>query len=104
MEMKDNALHLTLAVLLPRYIYLPADQAQAGGELQTIMRLLLRERSRTEPGSTSVIARLMDVSFVYVIRAWLEQQPEHGAGWLGAAKSRDTSSPTQTVRTARSRY
>src|SRR5262249_10241063 len=33
-----------------------------------------------------VVARLIDILFVQVLRAWLADQPKGGGGWLGALK------------------
>ncbi len=77
-----------LLSLLPHVIYLPADEAHANDDLQSLVRLMMRERCRSQsaPGSTAVITRLMDVLFVFIVRAWLETQPDVGAGWLGALR------------------
>jgi len=77
-----------LLSLLPPVIYLPADEAHANDELQSLVRLMMHERCRPQsaPGSDAVITRLMDVLFVFIVRAWLEMQPEVGAGWLGALR------------------
>ena len=44
------------------------------------------ENCGSEPGSTAVKQQLMNVLFVYIVRAWLTQQPESSAGWLGALR------------------
>lgn len=44
----------------------------ADPELQGIVRLLIPETTRTRPGARVVAARLTDVLFVQVIRAWLD--------------------------------
>lgn len=77
-----------LLSLLPPIIYLPADEARANDELQSLIRLMMRERchGETQPGSTAVTNRLMDVLLVFIVRAWLGTQPEVGSGWLGALR------------------
>jgi AraC-like DNA-binding protein len=37
-------------------------------------------------GSETIITRLIDVMFVEAVRAWLKDQPEGSAGWLGALR------------------
>jgi len=80
-----NSLHPLLSLLSP-VIHLPADQALTNDKLQIIIRLLMCENSDTEPGSMAVKQQLMNILFVYIVRAWLVLQPEHSAGWLGALR------------------
>ncbi len=75
-----------LLSLLSPVIHLPADQALSNNKLQTVIRLLMCENSDSEPGSMAVKQQLMNVLFVYIVRAWLAQQPEPCAGWLGALR------------------
>jgi len=72
--------------LLPPVIHLPADRAQRDHDLQAVVQLLMRESADPAPGSQTVITRLMDVLFVYVVRTWLKEQPERAAGWIGALR------------------
>jgi transcriptional regulator GlxA family with amidase domain len=37
-------------------------------------------------GSETIITRLIDVMLVEAVRAWLKDQPEGSAGWLGALR------------------
>lgn len=75
-----------LLTLLPAVVRLPADQAHTDSELQTLLRLIGQEISRREAGNELVIPRLIDALFVYVLRAWLKEQPDGTAGWLGAMR------------------
>ncbi|MCP3760285.1 AraC family transcriptional regulator [Streptomyces sp. TBY4] len=85
----DATRHPVLSAL-PAVIHVPGMSADA--ELQGIIRLLIAETTRTRPGARVVAARLTDVLFVQVIRAWLElteADAETGAGsrqrsWLTA--------------------
>jgi len=72
--------------LLPPVIHLPADRAQGDHDLQAVVQLLMRESRGAAHGAKTVVTRLMDVLFVYVVRAWLKEQPERGAGWIGALR------------------
>jgi len=82
---EQDCLHPLLSLLSP-VIHLPADQALNNDKLQTVIRLLMYENSESEPGSTAVKQQLMNVLFVYIVRAWLALQPQRSAGWLGALR------------------
>lgn len=82
---EHNERHPLLA-LLPPLIHIPADEAESAGSLQTTIRLLTREMCHSLPGSATVLSRLSDSLFVFIVRAWLDQQPENAAGWLGALR------------------
>jgi len=82
---EQDSLHPLLSLLSP-VIHLPADQALQDDELQTVIRLLMRENCRSDPGSKAVKQQLMNILFVYIVRAWLAGQPECKAGWLGALR------------------
>jgi AraC-like DNA-binding protein len=75
-----------LLALLPKLIHIPADAAQEDGPLQKVVRLLLLEASAHQSGADLVVPRLVDVLLVYVVRAWLNRQPQGGAGWFGALR------------------
>ena len=82
---EQDSLHPLLSLLSP-VIHLPADQALTNDKLQIVIRLLMCENTDTEPGSMAVKQQLMNILFVYIVRAWLAEQPEHSAGWLGALR------------------
>lgn len=84
-EFAEDGPHPLLA-LLPRLIHIPVDAADDRGQLQSLVRLLLHEASRNLSGSELVVPRLIDTLLVFIVRAWLEQQPEGGAGWFGALR------------------
>ena len=65
----DASQHPVLSAL-PAVIHVPGMSADP--ELQGIIRLLALESTRERPGSRAVAARLTDVLFVQVIRAWLD--------------------------------
>src|SRR5262249_38143046 len=70
--------------LLPPVLHLPAAQTIARPELDATLAALVREHDRGERGSTVIVARLLDVLLVQVVRAWADDQPPGGAGWIGA--------------------
>jgi len=82
---EQASLHPLLSLLSP-VIHLPADQALSNDKLQIVIRLLMSENDDSEPGSMAVKQQLMNILFVYIVRAWLVQQPEACAGWLGALR------------------
>lgn len=82
---EQHNLHPLLSLLSP-VIHLPADQTLNNDKLQVLIRLLMQENCESEPGSTAVKQQLMNILFVYIVRAWLELQPERSAGWLGALR------------------
>ncbi|MCX5199192.1 AraC family transcriptional regulator [Streptomyces sp. NBC_00249] len=65
----DTTRHPVLSAL-PAVIHVPGMSADP--ELQGVIRLLIAETTRTRPGARVVAARLTDVLFVQVIRAWLD--------------------------------
>jgi AraC-like DNA-binding protein len=75
-----------LLSLLPPVIRIPANPAQTDSELQLLLRLLVQESSRRDSGVELVLPRLIDTLFVYIVRAWLREQPQGTAGWLGALR------------------
>ena len=70
--------------LLPPVIHLTAERAEHYPDLQAVVTLLMHEASRREPGAKTIIGRLIDVLFVYIVRTWLDKEPDHGTGWIGA--------------------
>jgi len=82
---EHNGAHPLLS-LLPAVIHIRADEAERASTLQTTLWLLTQEIVRELPGSKVITSRLVDVMFVYIIRSWLEQQPDGSAGWLGALR------------------
>ena len=69
-----------LLPLLPPVIHVQG----ATGWLDSTLRLMADELRDQRPGSAVLVARLADLLFVHVLRAWLEQSAGRGSGWLGA--------------------
>ncbi len=69
-----------LLPLLPPVIHVQG----ATGWLDATLRLMADELRAQRPGSAVLIARLADLLFVHVLRAWIEQSAGRGSGWLGA--------------------
>jgi AraC-like DNA-binding protein len=75
----------SLAVL-PHWIRVPKRERRANEWLNATVRFLRRETREPGIGSETIITRLIDVMFVEAVRAWLKNQPEGSAGWLGALR------------------
>ncbi|TLF82652.1 AraC family transcriptional regulator [Nocardia cyriacigeorgica] len=80
----DAAGHPVLGEL-PPVIHVPGMSADP--ELQGVIRLLAAECTRNRPGARAVAARLTEVLFVQVIRAWLDSAEGTGSqSWLTALR------------------
>jgi AraC-like DNA-binding protein len=75
-----------LASLLPPLIHLPAREAERHPQLQLLLQLLRHEAADAGPGTELVIPRLVDSLLVFVVRAWLDGQPQTAGGWFGALR------------------
>lgn len=75
----------SLAVL-PEWIHVPRRERHANEWLNATLRFLRRETQDPGMGSETIITRLIDVLFVEAVRAWLKDQPQGSAGWLGALR------------------
>jgi AraC-like DNA-binding protein len=82
---QDPAITLPLLSLLPEVLHIPS--AQAGHPLDTTLRLLAHEISHVQPGAAAVLNRIVDILFVQLVRAWLDNggtAKAPPACWLGA--------------------
>lgn len=84
-EFSHDTAHPLLS-LLPRVVHLSAERIASDAELQALLRLIGNETAKREPGNELVVLRLIDTLLVYSLRAWLRDQPEGSAGWLGALR------------------
>ncbi|MEM7152195.1 MAG: AraC family transcriptional regulator [Myxococcota bacterium] len=78
--------HHPLLSLLPPHIHITYEQRSALPWLDTTLRFISHETHALHDGSDMMVARLVDVLFVQIIRAWLEEQPSGEIGWLGALR------------------
>lgn len=72
--------------ILPQWIRVPKRESHANQWLNATLRFLQKETRDPGLGSETIITRLIDVMLVEAIRAWLKNQPEGSAGWLGALR------------------
>lgn len=75
-----------LTSMLPPLIHLPAQQAERHVRLQLLLQLLHHEAVDAGSGAELVVPRLVDTLLVYVVRAWLDDQPVGAGGWFGALR------------------
>ena len=74
----------TLLRALPRVIHTHELASEAGPWLAQTVRLLAYESCHQLPGGATVVSRVCDALFVYVIRSVLAKLPQHEASWLHA--------------------
>ncbi|APR77005.1 Transcriptional regulator, AraC family protein [Minicystis rosea] len=75
-----------LISLLPPFVHLRAHEAERHVQLQLLLQLLRHEAIDAGSGSELVVPRLVDSLLVFVVRAWLDAQPEGAGGWFGALR------------------
>jgi AraC-like DNA-binding protein len=75
----------SLAVL-PPWIKVAKRERHANEWLNATVRFLRKETRKPGMGSETITTRLIDIMFVEAVRAWLKDQPEGSAGWLGALR------------------
>ncbi len=80
-----DAVHPLLS-LLPPVIHIPADDGHVATPLESVYGLLSEEYARGGPGSQTVITRLVDVLFIYIIRSWATAQTNGAASWIEALR------------------
>jgi len=72
-----------LTAVLPPVVHVGAGQARGTG-LAAAVDLLADEVDRADPGAGAVITSLVELLFVYVLRAWLAEHGTAAQGWVGA--------------------
>lgn len=72
---------------LPEIVHLPARLGHHP-ELRAAVELLGGELKTHRLGADAIVPALLDMLLVYILRAWFDEQPEHGAatGWAAALK------------------
>lgn len=63
-------------------VHIGAGQARGTGLAATV-ELLSDEVDRADPGAGAVITALVELLFVYVLRAWFAEQNNATKGWVG---------------------
>jgi len=72
--------------VLPKWIRVSKSETRSNEWLSATLRFLQSETRDPGIGSETIIARLIDIIFVEAVRAWLKDQPQGAAGWLGALR------------------
>ena len=74
----------SLLALLPGVLHISGDRASES--LRATVSQLAGEAGGVAPGAAAATARLMDLLFIHVLRAWMGGLPEGEGGWLGALR------------------
>jgi AraC-like DNA-binding protein len=74
--------------LLPPLIHLSREQIAANESLRLAMELLRLEARGDLAGHDIVAPRLLDGLLIYLLRAWIENQPLGTGGWFGALRDK----------------
>jgi AraC-like DNA-binding protein len=79
----DPGLRHPFTAALPPVVHVGAGHGSRTG-LAAAVDLLSQELDRNDPGGPAVIGSLVELLFVYVLRAWLAEQSPVSAGWVRA--------------------
>lgn len=72
-----------LTAALPDVVHLAGGHSRVAG-LAAAVHLLSDEVDRVDPGAPAVISSLVELLFVYVLRAWFAEQSNASDGWIRA--------------------
>ncbi|MFE9424749.1 cupin domain-containing protein [Kitasatospora sp. NPDC006697] len=82
---------------LPELIHLPARPG-AHPELTSTIQLLGGELENPRAGSTGIVPLLIDSLLIYILRAWLDEQPAGTArGWAAALRDPATAAALNAI-------
>jgi AraC-like DNA-binding protein len=79
----DQGTRHPLTAMLPGILHIPAGQPRDTG-LSGVVELLTAEVDRADPGGPAVITSLVDLLFIYLLRAWVSAQARTDDGWARA--------------------
>ena len=68
---------------LPDVLHLPAKVGRHPA-LRTTVDLLGSELDAARPGTEAVVPALVDILLFYILRTWIDEQPERDGGWPAA--------------------
>ena len=80
----DHEVAHPLLSLLPGVLYLRAGVTADDGAVGATLRLLQLELGDGQPGSRAAVARLIDLLFVQLVRAWMNTAHDGEVSWLRA--------------------
>lgn len=72
-----------LLSMLPRFMCLHSGKHSREILTRSTIKSLIAEVTHMQPGSETVISRLLDLLFIHALRTWLSQQPRRSS-WLKA--------------------
>jgi len=76
-----------LLSMLPRFMRLHGGRHSREILTRSTVNSLIAEITHMQPGSETVISRLLDLLFIHALRTWLSQQPQRSS-WLEALNDR----------------
>jgi AraC-like DNA-binding protein len=71
---------------LPHLIHLKAREVARSSQLQLLVQLMRVESDARGSGSELVVPRLVDSLLVFILRAWLDTDPDVSASWFAALR------------------
>jgi AraC-like DNA-binding protein len=71
---------------LPSVIHLRAREVSRSAQLQLLVQLMRIESDARGSGSELVVPRLVDSLLVFILRVWLETEPDMSASWFAALR------------------
>jgi AraC-like DNA-binding protein len=86
--MIDDRFETPMLATLPPVIRITPDAGEAVPSFLQNLQFISRELDADRPGSQIVRARMADVIFVQVLRAYIESLPEGSEGFLGALRDK----------------
>jgi AraC-like DNA-binding protein len=75
-----------LTRILPPLILLRGPEVDRQPQLRLLIQLLRMEAGESANGSALVVPRLLDSLLVFLLRAWMDSQPEGVGGWFCALR------------------
>lgn len=76
--------HHPLLSMLPPVIHMPASELDRCEALRAVLRLLVLEATRPEPGSDALIEQLIHTLLIYFVRHFVARSEVDAGGWLKA--------------------
>ena len=81
-----NVVH-PLVSLLPPVLFITTGDGSRGAAVRDTLRLVHHELMTPSAGAAVVLDRLIDILFVHVIRAWVDNQRDDDRSWLVALRN-----------------
>jgi AraC-like DNA-binding protein len=75
-----------LVEALPRTLLVRTSDGDDADWVSSTLRVMGIEVTHQQPGSSTVVTRLVDILIIKAVRAWLQSDQEPANGWLGALR------------------